>query len=440
MKVLKFGGTSVGSPESLRNVRSIIESQTDSVIVTVSALGGVTNRLIDLAAKSADGDYSFESVFEEIRSRHSQVIAQVIEPEQRQHVMHTVMGLMDELYTVCRALFLLRELTPRSLDLVESYGERMSVAIVTSMLSCAVAADALDLIRTLDCPGRTHMLDAQATAQRIHSALDGRTLPPVTVIGGFIARDNSGRISNLGRGGSDYTAAIIAAELHADILEIWTDVDGFMTADPRRVSSAKVIDRLSFLQAMELCMFGAKVVYPPTIYPVFNADIPILIKNTFNPDAPGTLISSAEATSHGRATGISATPSIALVELSGADTAQSQRIINTLARCGIETLLPDSAGHCAVNGHDAQAARQTLAEEFAAELASGAIGPLKVTEGLSLIAAVGIADPTPLTDAFAGQGILSFYHPNGTAACIVEDKHLDTALNTAHSLFITRQP
>lgn len=435
MKVLKFGGTSVGSPESLQSVKTIVGSQDCRVIVTVSALGGITDRLIDMAERAAVGDFSFETVFEEIRQRHHTVVAQVIASERREATGRQVMALLDELYTVCRALLLLRELTPRSLDLVVSYGERMSSLIVTAMLPRAVCLDSLEFMRTRSVHGRP-VLDIAATSPLVREAFEPYGQAQVIVVPGFIARDVDGHISNLGRGGSDYTAAILAAELGASVLEIWTDVDGFMTADPRRVSSARVIDSLSYLQAMELCNYGAKVVYPPTIYPVFNAGIPVVVKNTFNPAAPGTLISGAAACDTHGPIGVSSMTPMCLCRVSGSASGMAQRAINALSRGGVEAMLADGLGRCVIAGRSAAAARELLADEFAVEQASGDVASIYISEPQALVTVVGTPDPQPLVDALKGEGIGVSYAALRPAACLVGLDSHNRALNIAHSLYI----
>lgn len=443
MKVLKFGGTSVGTPESLRCVKSIVESQPDQCIVTVSALGGITNRLIECGNRASDADPEYYRIINEIRSRHYDVIEAVIEPRHAEQCRAIIDKLLDQMQLICDAVALLRELTPRSLDLMVSYGERMSCVIVNMMISGSVLCNSLDFIRTRQVYGKS-VLDPEDTAARIREHFTPLENEKVIIVPGFIAKDNEGHVSNLGRGGSDYTAAILAAELKADVLEIWTDVDGFMTADPRVVSDASVIDNLSFVEAMELCNFGAKVVYPPTIYPVFSANIPIIIKNTFNASHPGTLIS--ESGSGLGITGVSAIADTCLVSLAGAPEQWSDRMINSLSRNGVETLMPNNQCQCAIHASDSDRAMEILAGKFAEELTTGKV-KVELTKNLSIIAIIGPVTEQKLdnaTEQFAAalncEGIPVAYAPRkaspGAVACMVPHSFLNQSLNAIHSTFI----
>lgn len=444
MKVLKFGGTSVGTPESLRCVKAIVESVSEPCVVVVSALGGITNSLIAMAQEAAEGN-DFEPAFSGISARHHTVIEAIVAKDKQAETIKKVDELLDELHTVCKALQLLRELTERSLDLVESYGERMSCIIVTNMLSGAELFHSLDFIRTKRQFGK-NILDAEVTAKEI-----ARLWGPdpekhrLTVCPGFISRDAEGHISNLGRGGSDYTAAIIAAELGASVLEIWTDVDGFMTADPRIVKNARVIDRLNFVEAMELCNFGAKVVYPPTIYPVFHSNIPILIKNTFNATCPGTLIAEGEGAQG--FVGVSAIDNTCLVEMEGAPEGYGERMINSLTRNGVETLMPDAeACRCGIRKADAPRALEILNNKFAQELADGIVREITLTEDLATIAIVTSASVIPqgasqqLSEALNVEGIPVSHTPRqaspGAIACMVPRQFLNQSIIAIHNSFI----
>lgn len=289
MKVLKFGGTSVGTIDSLRNVKSIVEQNDEQTIVVVSALGGLTDRLIATAKKAAEGGDAYYPDFEAMVARHHDIINGMVPAESIREVTAIADTLLGELGNIYKGVSLIKDLSPRSLDIIVSYGERLSSTIISYIIKDAVLMDSRNFIKTLDQFGK-HILDNDSTQHLIHQTFDNADYK-VAVVPGFISTDANNDITNLGRGGSDYTAAILAAALDARVLEIWTDVDGFMTADPRIIDNTYVIDHLSFIEAMELCNFGAKVIYPPTIYPVFHKNIPIYIKNTFNPTAPGTCIS-----------------------------------------------------------------------------------------------------------------------------------------------------
>ena len=299
MKVLKFGGTSVGSVKSILSLKKIVETEarTQPVIVVVSALGGITDKLIATSQMALKGDKRYREEFDAIVERHHQMIDTIItDPTKRENLFQRVDSLFEQLKSIYFGVYLIHDLSRKTQDAIVSYGERLSSNIVAALIKNGVRMNSRDFIRTERKNGR-HVLDADLTTRMVKEAFtpvccgaaaSNRT---VAVVPGFISRDrDSGETTNLGRGGSDYTAAIIAAALDAEVLEIWTDVDGFMTADPRVIKTAYTINELSYVEAMELCNFGAKVIYPPTIYPVCIKNIPIKVKNTFNPEHPGTLI------------------------------------------------------------------------------------------------------------------------------------------------------
>ena len=318
MKVLKFGGTSVGTAENLLNVKRIVEANTDSVIVVVSALGGLTDKLIETARLAETGNVDFDNQMTAIKDRHQSIITQVIsEGEKRDGLVVRVNELLAELHQHYQDVFAIRELSDKKLSAIVSYGERISSLIVAHLIEGAQWYDSLSFIKT-EYRCHKHKLSGEATDRLIHahfqsfcncpkqeaasledehqSAEAFYSSPKVALVPGFISSDvHTGEVTNLGRGGSDYTAAILAAALDAECLEIWTDVDGFMTADPRLIPSAYPIKELSYNEAEELCNYGAKVVYPPTIYPVWYKNIPVLIKNTMNPEALGTYIRHIES-------------------------------------------------------------------------------------------------------------------------------------------------
>lgn len=293
MKVLKFGGTSVGTAESLTNVKQIVTACKGQVIVVVSALGGVTNQLIQMADLAEAHSDEWESILEQVKARHMSVIDAVV-PEDRQAQCKTVIeGFISEgLYSYYAMLYANNQLPPaykeQLRDAIVSHGEIMSSAIVASMIDGAVPHYAPNFIKTKDVDYE-RILD-NASFELITKEFGGR-LEQVHVTQGFIAEDSTdGKKTNLGRGGSDFTAALIAAALDAEALEIWTDVDGFMTADPRTNPDATVIPQMTYAQAQEMCEAGAKVIYTPTLGPVAFKHIPAWVKNTFNPSATGTVI------------------------------------------------------------------------------------------------------------------------------------------------------
>ncbi|MCI6146354.1 MAG: aspartate kinase [Sodaliphilus sp.] len=293
MKVLKFGGTSVGTAESLTNVKQIVTACKGQIIVVVSALGGVTNQLIQMADLAEAHSDEWESILEQVKARHMSVIDAVV-PNDRQAQCKTVIeGFISEgLYSYYAMLYANNQLPPaykeQLRDAIVSHGEIMSSAIVTSMIDGAVPHYAPNFIKTKDVDYE-RILD-NASFELITKEFGGR-LEQVHVTQGFIAEDSTdGKKTNLGRGGSDFTAALIAAALDAEALEIWTDVDGFMTADPRTNPDATVIPQMTYAQAQEMCEAGAKVIYTPTLGPVAFKHIPVWVKNTFNPSATGTVI------------------------------------------------------------------------------------------------------------------------------------------------------
>jgi aspartokinase/homoserine dehydrogenase 1 len=289
MKVMKFGGSSIGSAESILKVKQIVESIEEPVIVVISALGGVTDQLLTTSKLASQGDSSYEKEYNQLVVRHLEMVKNTIVDEAKcKKLSKEISGLLGELGNILRGVFLVKDLSQKTSDIVVSYGERLSSLIFVNLLTNARLFDARNFIQT-EKQFKKHIVDFPLTNRLIEQTFVN--LPHISVVPGFISSDkNTGDITNLGRGGSDYTASILAATLKARILEIWTDVDGFMTADPRIISNAYVIEELSYVEAMELSNFGAKVIYPPTIFPAYHLRIPILIKNTFNPEAPGTYI------------------------------------------------------------------------------------------------------------------------------------------------------
>ena len=403
MKVLKFGGTSVGTVESLRHVKSIVEGREHPIIIVVSALGGVTDLLINTAKSAAAGKTEeYLDTFDVIARRHYTVVDGMVPDHLKEKTRSEVTDMLDELANIFKGVNLLGDLSSRALDIIVSYGERMSSLIISRIIKGARLYDSRKFIKTVDQFGK-HVLENNVTLPLVLDAFADTDFE-VAVVPGFISTDaKSGDITNLGRGGSDYTAAIIAAALDAEILEIWTDVDGFMTADPRVISNTYVIDHLTFVEAMELCNFGAKVIYPPTIYPVFHKNIPILIKNTFNASAPGTYISATreeeEKPTNGKAIkGISSISDTCLITVSGLGMVGivgiNARIFNSLTREGVSVFMvsqPSSENNTsfAVKNEDAQRAVEALNKEFASELASGEINPIHAEHNLATVAIVG---------------------------------------------------
>ena len=394
---MKFGGTSVGSVNSMLSVKRIVEGVDDKVIVVVSALGGITDKLICTSKMAASGDDSYEKEMKEIVNRHIEMVYTVIPAGRgRELLLDLVNELLSELKDIFQGIYLIRDLSPKTSATIVSYGERLSSIIVATLIQGAVWFDSRTFIKT-EKKHNKHILDSELTNQLVRETFS--EIPDVSVVPGFISTDkNTGEVTNLGRGGSDYTASIIAAALDADILEIWTDVDGFMTADPKVISTAYPIKELSYVEAMELCNFGAKVVYPPTIYPVCHKNIPILIKNTFNPEAPGTIVKQDADHSSKPIKGISSINDTCLITMTGLGMVGvigvNHRIFKTLAENGISVFLVSQASSenstsIGVRNEDAELACEVLNEEFAKEIEMGEISPMKAEGNLATVAIVG---------------------------------------------------
>ena len=397
MKVLKFGGTSVGSVEAIESVKRIVEGRQEPVIVVVSAFSGVTDQLYKLSRAASQGDEGYLIEYEQMYARHLTVIDRMVPAAHKAEVLPQVQDKFADLLNILKGLSLIRDLSPRILDTVVGYGEMLSSLILSHVIEGAVHQDSTSFIKTT-VQFDKHVVDYPATEERVRRAF--QPLPPVSVCGGFIASDlHTGRVTNLGRGGSDYTASILAATLGADSLEIWTDVDGFMTADPRIIPNAYVIERLSFGEAMELCNFGAKVIYPPTIFPVYHRNIPVRIKNTFNPQAEGTYISNERDDSPDRAIkGISSINDTSLITVRGLGMVGvigvNYRIFRALAKNGISVFLVSQASSenttsIGVRHADSELSVRVLREEFANELAQGEIHDIHAEDGLVTVAIVG---------------------------------------------------
>ena len=450
MKVLKFGGSSVGSNDSILNVKKIVEGQDDDVIVVVSALGGVTDRLIATAEMAASGNAHYEREIAAMLARHEAMIKDVVPGVNRRKAYNSVRKLFGELSNIMNGLFLIHDLSDSTLDTVVSYGERLSSNIVAQLVGDIRLFDAREFIKTEH--GR-HTIDSEKTERLIRETF--REMPHRSLVQGFIASDTeTGDVTNLGRGGSDYTASLIAAALDADSLEIWTDVDGFMTADPRVISTAYTISELSYVEAMELCNFGAKVVYPPTIYPVCLKNIPIRIKNTFNPDADGTIIVKELPDNSKSIKGISSINDTALITMSGLGMVGvigvNFRIFKALAGKGISVFMVSQASSenstsIGVRNVDADSACDVLSQEFSREIEQGQIFPIHAEKNLATVAIVG--ENMRRNPGIAGKlfGVLGRNGINVIACAqgasetnisfVVESKSLRKSLNVIHDSF-----
>ena len=399
MKVLKFGGTSVGSVSSILSLQKIVEKEAkhQPVIVVVSALGGITDQLIATSRLAFQGDDSWRTEFNSMVARHHKMVDAIItNPEDREHLFSKVDSLFEQLQSIYYGVFLIHDLSKKTEDTIVSYGERLSSIIVTTLIRGAKWFDAREFIKTEEKHGK-RSLDSELTNKLVSDAF--AELPRISLVPGFIAQDrDSGDITNLGRGGSDYTASILAASLNAEVLEIWTDVDGFMTADPKVIKGAYTINELSYAEAMELCNFGAKVVYPPTIYPVCVKNIPIKIKNTFNPDGQGTIIKAHIENNQKPIKGISSIKGTTLITVTGLSmvgvVGVNRRIFSSLANNGISVFLVSQAASenntsIGVKDEDANNAVKVLNEEFRLEIEDGRMFPMHAESGLATVAIVG---------------------------------------------------
>ena len=455
MKVLKFGGTSVGTAKSIKSLKNIVENEAKKqpVIVVVSALGGITDKLLETARYAKDGDERWQAEFDEIVDRHHQMIDAVITDTSDQELLfNNVDSLLEQLRSIFLGVFLIHDLSSKTQDAIVSYGERLSSHIVATLIRGAKRINSRDFIRTEKKNGK-NSLDAELTYELVRKTF--RQMPRVSVVPGFISRDrDSNETTNLGRGGSDYTASIIAAALNADILEIWTDVDGFMTADPKVIKTAYTINQLSYVEAMELCNFGAKVIYPPTIYPVCIKNIPIRVKNTFNPSHPGTLIKDHIDSDEKPIKGISSIKGTTLITVTGLAMVGvigvNQRIFTALAENGISVFMVSQASSenstsIGVRDEDAAEAVRVLDEEFYKEIETGAMFPMHAESGLATIAIVG--ENMKHTPGIAGKlfgtlgrsGISVIACAQGASetniSFVVNSRYLRKALNVLHDSF-----
>lgn len=455
MKVLKFGGTSVGSVKSILCLKRIVEKEAkrQPVVVVVSALGGITDKLLSTAQLALRGDDRYKEEFDAMVARHHKMIDTIItEPKKREDLFNAVDTLFEQLKSIYYGVYLIHDLSEKTQNAIVSYGERLSSNITATLIRNAKLFDARDFIKT-EHKNNKNVLDSELTTQLVCDAF--KELSKISVVPGFISRDeHTGETTNLGRGGSDYTAAIIAAALNAEVLEIWTDVDGFMTADPKVIRTAYTINELSYKEAMELCNFGAKVIYPPTIYPVCVKNIPIKVKNTFNPDSPGTVIKEKISNDRKAIKGISSISGTTLITVTGLSMVGvigvNRRIFTALAVNGISVFLVSQASSenstsIAVKDSDAEEAVKVLDAEFAKEIETGAMFPMHAESGLATIAIVG--ENMKHTPGIAGKlfGTLGRSGINVIACAqgafetnisfVVNGKSLRKSLNVLHDSF-----
>ena len=455
MKVLKFGGTSVGSVESILSLKAIVEkeAQKQPIIVVVSALGGITDKLIATSVLAQKGDETWKDEFQAMVERHHKMIDTIItDPRKREQLFNIVDSLFEQLRSIYFGVYLIHDLSKKTQDAIVSYGERLSSNIVATLVQGAKWYDSREFIKTVR-KNHKNTLDSELTNRLVRRTFSD--LQRISLVPGFISKDrDTDEITNLGRGGSDYTAAIIAAALDAEILEIWTDVDGFMTADPRVIKTAYTIKELSYIEAMELCNFGAKVVYPPTIYPVCVKNIPIRVKNTFNPDGEGSIIKQKVANNDKPIKGISSINGTTLITVAGLSMVGvigvNRRIFTALADNGISVFMVSQASSenstsIGVRDQDAKEAVGELNGEFAKEIETGAMYPMHAENGLATIAVVGenmkntpgIAGKLFGTLGRAGISMIACAQgaPQTNISFVVKSEHLRKALNAIHDSF-----
>lgn len=440
----------------MQSVKKIVEREKEPLIVVVSALNGVTDRLLlasDFALKANPG---YKSLLDEIISRHEAIIDRmVVSAADKQEVGQKTKQLYEELYNILSGVFLIGDLSQKTSDKIVSYGERLSSLIISKIIEGAELVDASRFIKT-HRQFSSHIPDLEYSNELIRKAFSEMPPPRVAVVPGFIASNcDTNDITNLGRGGSDYTAAIIASALDASMLEIWTDVDGFMTADPKIINAAYLIEELSFIEAIELCNFGAKVIYPPTIFPVYHKNIPLRVRNTFHPEGEGTLIQNFQPSQNGKIIkGISSINDTALITIQGLGMVGvigvNKRIFTALADNGISVFIVSQASSenstsIGVRSQDAPLSQKVLNKEFAHEIAMGSINEIMVEYDLATIAVVGqnMRHVPGISGKFFGAlgrngiNIVALAQGAGETniSCVIAKSDLKKALNVIHDSF-----
>lgn len=460
MKVMKFGGSSVETPEGLQLVKNIVENEKEPTIVVVSALGGVTDRLLLAADFAQNNNSAYKSLLDEVILKHENVINKSIANKiDRKEVIENTNFLFDDLRNILRGVYLIGDLSQKTSDKIVSYGERLSSIIISKIIDNAKLYDPTLFIKT-NKHFDHHIPDLDKSNELIQHTFSQTPFEDVAIVPGFISSSNEGNdITNLGRGGSDYTAAIIAAALNASMLEIWTDVDGFMTADPKIISSAYVINELSFTEAIELSNFGAKVIYPPTIFPVYHKNIPIYVRNTFKQDSKGTLIKNILPSKNGKIIkGISSINDTALITIQGLGMVGvigvNKRIFSTLADNGISVFIVSQASSenstsIGISTQDAALSKKVLSKEFEEEITMGSINEIIVEYDLATIAIVGqnMKNVPGIAGRFFGAlgrngiSIVSLSQGAGETniSCVIAKSELKKALNVIHDSFFLSQ-
>ena len=463
MQVLKFGGTSVANAEAIQQVVEIVSRSVDRdrTILVVSAIRGCTDALIRIGNLASQRDEAYKEVIDSLQKQHHQIIKEVLPVEKQEESRETCDSLFNSLRSIAQGVFLLGELSPTSLDAIQGFGEQWSSRIIaTKLASIGIATkwvDSRKIIRTVS-KGEKNTVDVQKTYSRINEMIESNPITQLFVMPGFIASDKQGRTTTLGRGGSDYSASLMAVGCKARALEIWTDVPGMMTANPKVVPTARTISNISYKAALELSHFGAKVIYPPTIQPVVTEGIPIYVKNTFDPQAHGTLIEKNPPRSKDSVIGISNSDNIALLSLEGSGMVGipgfSSRLFETLSQNDINIILITQASSVhtmciAVSEKDAEKAREAADRCFAYEISLGKLNPLKVEKGFSIVCLVGddVLNQSGATGrmlaALGNNSIPVRATAQGSSekniSVIISSHDTDAALRTIHNEFFDRR-
>lgn len=449
MKVLKFGGTSMGSAKSINDVKKIIMSYDKPVCAVVSAVSGVTDMLLKMASLATKGE-DYTETLNQMKAKHEAIVTE-LKLSDNKSLNEEISSLNAQLTTILSGVSILKELSPRSMDIIQSFGEKYSSRILSSIISGSKLHDSTKLIKT-ERIGTRHQVMEELTAQNIISIK--QDLADVNIFPGFISSDINGEATTLGRGGSDYTAALLAAGFGASVLEIWTDVDGFMSADPRIISRAYKLDHLTYAEAMELSHFGAKVIYPPTILPVLKKNIPIYIKNTFNPTEVGTLIDSNETPDpKNKIKGISSIRNVSLLTLQCVGmvgvSGMSMRLFGTLAKEYINVILISQASSennitICVETKDVNRAAQAISREFEKEIDDD-LASVSIDNDMAVVAIVGAKMKCNtgvsgmLFNAVGKNGINIYAIAQGASevniSFVVKEDDLKKTLNSVHDSF-----
>jgi bifunctional aspartokinase / homoserine dehydrogenase 1 len=455
MKVLKFGGTSVGTVDSINQVIRIISENKQPVAVVYSAMGGVTNKLIEIGTLASKGDTRYLEILQTIEERHFSAIRSLVDVKSQSAIIAKIKGNFNEIEDLLKGITYIKELSIRTMDLLVSFGERLSTQIITFALNerglKARYIDAREIIKTNSNYGFAEV-DFEETNKLVNSALEDKT--SIYCITGFIASNKEGITTTLGRGGSDYTASIIGAAINTEVIEIWTDVNGMMTADPRKVKNAFTIPDISYSEAMELSHFGAKVIYPPSLVPAFLKNIPIKVLNTFESTHPGTTISKEINQKGYSITGISSIDEISLVNLQGNGmigvAGVSAKLFGLLADNKISVILISQASSehsiCfAIDPKSAENVREILGEGFKLEISNGDIEDISIQNNLSIIAVVGEGMKSSsgtsgkLFSVLGKNGINVIATAQGSSelniSVVIKKKDISKALNAIHETF-----